>query len=177
MNCCYAPNPEMRVASAALLTLVPEHPDPHDAYPLLQTNELRKINTVLTTDIQQFENHDRAASDISLAALLGDGEEVLSGGGSAGGSPVLHTAQRGGRDRVPFRAAGNSIISALRLGRKQQGNAALNPPVVERAREMNQWVIQHPSDEEQKSCDDGGSQVEKGRVMAHLWAHGHFLLT
>lgn len=134
---------------------------------MLQTNELRKINTVLTTDIQQSETHQREAQENFAAALLNDGEGVLPGGG--GGVPVTHTVGRGGgRDRVPFQATGSRTAGVMRFGRQKKGGAALNTSVGERAKEMHQWVVHQQADGEEEYPDEDGSQVEKGGVTETL---------
>lgn len=118
---------------------------------------MRKINTVLTADIEQAviqQKRDEEDARHTAASALLDGE----------GKDVNQAAV--GRGHMSLRSVGGSVVGALRIGHKHPGGAGLDTAILRKAKELRQWVVQQPAGENKKDyAEEDGSQVRDHRAV------------
>ncbi|CAM9763224.1 unnamed protein product, partial [Ectocarpus fasciculatus] len=117
----------------------------------METNELRKINTVMTTDLAQAASSEgqvriRDAAAVREAETTLRDHSIRNAGAVAGGARSL-------------RHAAGAIVGAIRFSTRQLGGAgdrqwagpaqAQDTVALRKAKEMGQWVVQNPPEEHQ----------------------------
>lgn len=116
-----------------------------------QTNELRKINTVMTTDLAQAASSEGQVR-IRGAAAVREAETTLRD------HPIGTAAAVAGGARS-FRHAAGAVVGAIRFSTRQLAGAGGGPRAgpaqqqdtvaLRKAKEMGQWVVQNPPEEHQ----------------------------
>ncbi|CAM9152646.1 unnamed protein product, partial [Hapterophycus canaliculatus] len=123
----------------------------------MENNELRNINTVLTTDLVRASTLGRQDRNTAVS----DAEAILIDHAAAGDRDPI-----GSTKHLSLRRAAGSIVGALRLdnrqngrggegggaGQQQEGTAGLR-----KAKEMGQWVVLQPT-AENAPVPHGGSE-------------------
>ncbi|CBJ29045.1 hypothetical protein Esi_0133_0042 [Ectocarpus siliculosus] len=138
----------------------------------METNELRKINTVMTTDLAQAASSEGQVR-IRDAAAVREAETTLrdhpigNAAAVAGGAPS-------------FRHAAGAVVGAIRFSTRQLAGAGREPRAgpaqqqdtvaLRKAKEMGQWVVQNPPEEHQEGeqeeypVDDNDSAEDRELV-------------
>ncbi|CAM9233519.1 unnamed protein product, partial [Ectocarpus sp. 4 AP-2014] len=116
----------------------------------METNELRKINTVMTTDLAQAASSEGQVR-VRDAAAVRDAETTLRD------HPIGNAAVAGGARS--FRHAAGTVLGAIRFSTRQLAGAGGGPRAgpaqqqdtvaLRKAKEMGQWVVQNPPEEHQ----------------------------
>ncbi|CAM9443367.1 unnamed protein product [Ectocarpus sp. 12 AP-2014] len=122
----------------------------------METNELRKINTVMTTDLAQAASSEGQVR-IRDAAAVREAETTLRD------HPIGNAAAVAGGARL-FRHAAGTVVGAIRFSTRQlagAGGGLRAGPVqqqdtvaLRKAKEMGQWVVQNPPEEHQEGEEE-----------------------
>ncbi|CAB1120523.1 unnamed protein product [Ectocarpus sp. CCAP 1310/34] len=134
----------------------------------METNELRKINTVMTTDLAQAASSEGQVR-IRDAAAVREAETTLRD------HPIENAAAVAGGARL-FRHTASTVVGAIRFSTRQiagtRGGPGAGPAyqqdtvALRKAKEMGQWVVQNPPEEHQAEypVDDNDSAEDRELV-------------
>ncbi|CAN0227072.1 unnamed protein product, partial [Ectocarpus sp. 8 AP-2014] len=138
----------------------------------METNELRKINTVMTTDLAQAASSEGQVR-IRDAAAVREAETTLRD------HPIGNAASVAG-GAPSFRHAAGAVVGAIRFSTRQPAGAGRGPRAgpaqqqdtvaLRKAKEMGQWVVQNPPEEHQEGeqeeypVDDNDSAEDRELV-------------
>lgn len=129
-----------------------------------QNNELRNINTVLTTDLVRASTMGRQDRDTAVS----DAETTLGDHAAAGSR---HPSES--RGHLSLRHAAGSIVGALRLDNRQNGRGLPGGSArqqqegtvaLRKAKEMGQWAVLEPPAESAVAFEGDPKEVSTNEV-------------
>lgn len=128
------------------------------------------MNTMMTADMENNEaskkREEEERNSTSAAMLLADGDAVSTG------SHQRSIQNADGKARRSVKVAGGGILGALKFRRKGR-NVNSKAAILQKAKEMQQWVVQRPPSDDDSSTSDKeevggktGNPVGKGAADA-----------
>lgn len=133
--------------------------------PYTQNNALRKMNTMLTADMENPGNrYKRDEAMDTAAALLAGGNDTGAGPGSTNIGERNRTNEGSSR-RMSFRGTGGGVLGGVRFGHMGK-NAAVDAALPQGARQMQQWIVQPTAGPNAigSVCEDAGERGEADGV-------------
>lgn len=129
-----------------------------------QTNELRKLNTMITADIENsIAARKREEDEKNTSAAM-----LLAEDGAVDATIRQRSIQnRDGNGRISLKATGGRILGALKFGYKDVGSANSQLAILQKAKEMKMLVVQRPTSpvDDSSTLDDGEVNERGGKPV------------